>query len=81
MLGELFLEGGDQLSALLVDRAHPAEKLVMLRDLEHPLARHVLAPQHVLEERHHVVGAFGPAERDDEQGVVGMIGSRRVGHL
>jgi hypothetical protein len=42
----------------------------MLRDLEHSLARHWLAAQNVFQEWHDVVGAFGAAERDNQDGVV-----------
>ena len=58
--GQLALERRDQLPVLLVDRADAAEVLVVLGDFEHPLARHVLAAEHVFEKRQHVVGPSGP---------------------
>ena len=69
VLGELPLDRRDQLAVLGVDRADAAEQVVVLRDLEQPLARDAASARHVLEERQHVVRALRPAERDDEQGV------------
>ncbi|GAA3100734.1 hypothetical protein GCM10020001_016970 [Nonomuraea salmonea] len=60
----------DQVAVLLVDRADPAEALVVLGHFEQPLARHATAAHDVLQERHHVVGTLGAAEREDQQGVV-----------
>ena len=62
-----------------VDRADAAEALVVVRHLLEPLARDVAAARHVLEERHHVVHALGPAERDDEQRVVAAVVETRIG--
>src|SRR6185369_1424622 len=61
---ELFFECRDQISILLVDWTDATEHLVVLRNAEHPFARHIPAAQDVLEERHHIVHSFRPAERD-----------------
>ena len=66
---ELRPERGDQRPVLRVDRAHAAEERVVLGDLLEPLARHVPAARHVLEEGHDVVHPLRPAERDDEDRV------------
>jgi hypothetical protein len=67
---ELALERVDQRAVLCVDRAHAAEALVMVGDVEEPLTRDVAAAGDVLEERHHVVRPLRPAEGDDEQRVI-----------
>src|ERR1043165_7081095 len=61
---QLCFERRDQIPVLLIDRTDAAKHLVMLRDLEHPLARHVAPAQDVLEERNDIVHAFRSAERD-----------------
>ena len=43
----------------------------MLAYLLESLARDAPAARHVLEEGQHVVGLLGPAEGDNQQGVVG----------
>ena len=63
-------QGGDQFAALIVDRAAPAEVVVVLRHLQHALARHVAAAQDVLEERDHVCRTFRTAEGHDQNGIV-----------
>ena len=59
---------------LAVDRADTAEVIVVLGDLLEPLAGDVAAPGDVLEERHHVVQALGPAEADDQDRVEVRLG-------
>ncbi len=77
--GELGLERRDQIAVLLVDRADAAEELVVMADLREPLARDVASARDVLEERDHVVGPLGAAERDDEQRVVATVVEPGVG--
>src|SRR5579863_3934272 len=60
----------NQLARLLVDRTLAAEVVVVLRDREHPLARHVASPQHIFEEGNYIVRRFGPAEGDHHDCVV-----------
>jgi hypothetical protein len=66
---ELTPQGVDQRAVLIVDRAPASEALVVARDVLEPLARDVATTRDVLEERHDVVHAFGPAESDDENGI------------
>ena len=66
---ELGPQRGDQGAVLRVDRADAVEALVVAGNLLEPLARDVAPARDVLEERHHVVHALGPAERDDEERV------------
>src|SRR6185312_15334024 len=58
-------------SALLVDRAHPADRVVVLGHAGQPLRGDAAAAGDVLQERHDVSGAFRAAERDEQEGVVG----------
>ena len=73
---QLDLERCDQRAVLLVDRADAAEQLVVMRDVEQPLARDATPAGHVLEERHDVVRTFGAAERDDDDRVERRVGGR-----
>ena len=61
---------GDQLAHLVVERAFAAEMLVMRGDFEHPLARGRSGHAGRFRERQHVLHFLGPAESDDEQGIV-----------
>ena len=66
---QLALEGGNQGPVLGVDRAYAAKVIIMLGHGQHPLARHVLAAQHVFQKRNDVVRLFRAAERYYEQGI------------
>ena len=44
--------------------------VVMLGHRQHALARHIAAPQHILEERNYVVSGLGSAEGDHNNGIV-----------
>ena len=68
--GEVLAERGEERAVLVVDRGAAAEQEVVLADLLQPLARDAPAAGDVLEERHDVLGLLGPAERDQQQGVV-----------
>ena len=74
---QLRLERGDQLAVLGVDRADAAEQLVVVRDVEQPLARDVAAARDVLEERQHVVRPLRAAERDEHDRVELVRGPAR----
>jgi hypothetical protein len=52
----------DQRAVLGVDGALAIEVVIMLRDFQHSLARHILPAQHVLEERDHLVVALRASE-------------------
>ena len=52
--GEVLPDGREQVPALLVDRADPAEEVVVVGDLGQPLAGHAAAAGDVLQERHDV---------------------------
>ena len=67
---EVGADRGQQVPALLVDRAHPADRVVVLGHARQPLRRDAAAAGDVLQERHHLVGAFRAAERDKQEGVV-----------
>ena len=69
---ELGPQRGQQLPALVVDRAPAAEQEVVLAHLGQPLAGNAAAPGDVLQERHHVLGTFGPTEGQQQHRVVGI---------
>ena len=66
---------GQQVPALLVDRADPADRVIVLGHAGQPLRRDAAAARDVLQERHDVVGAFRAAERDEQESVVGRHAS------
>ena len=70
---------GQQVPALLVDRAHPADRVVVLGHAGQPLRRDAAAAGDVLQERHDVVGAFRTAERDEQESVIGRHASIQPG--
>ena len=81
---QLGLERGDQRAVLGVDRTDAAEQLVVVGDVEQPLARDVASARDVLEERQHVIRPFGAAERDEHDRVElvrGPARDRAVGGL
>ena len=68
-------QGGDQRAVLVVDGALAAEAVIILGHLEHALARDVPSAQDVLEKRHHVLRLVGPAEREQQHGIVAGLRS------
>ena len=64
------LQRGDQLAALIVDRAATAKVVVMFRDRQHTFPRDISAAQHVLEEGNYVFALFGSAKRQEQQSVI-----------
>ena len=68
-----------QVPALLVDRAHPADRVVVFGDARQPFGRDPTAAGDVLQERHHLVGALWAAERDKQERVVGRHASIQPG--
>ena len=87
-VGVEFVDQGRQQGPVLgVDRADAAEQLVVPRDLQQPLARHILAAGDVFQKRHDVVRPFRPAEgeqqaerrrEDSDWSAFHTIGKRRV---
>ena len=77
---EVRADSREQSAALIVDRAPPAEVVVVLPDCLQPLARDAATSRDVLEERHDVARLLGSTERHEEQCVVRVGGmSRRHG--
>ena len=64
----------DQRAVDPVDGRHPTEVQIVLGDGHQPLRRYAPAARHVLQERHDLLGALGPAEGQQQQGV------KRLGH-
>ena len=60
----------DQGEVLRVDRTRATKMVVVLGHLEHSLTRHVATTEHILEKRHHIVGAIGPSERNEQHRIV-----------
>src|SRR4029453_3663787 len=69
--GEVGTNGGEQLAALVVDRAPATEAVVVLAHLREPFGWDVAATGDVLQERDHVIWALRPAKRQEQQRVVG----------
>src|SRR6202011_1956442 len=69
--GKLVRQSGGQSPVLAVERAHASEGPVVLGDLLDPVGRYRAAPEDIVEEGEHVVVALGPAEGQDNDGVVG----------
>ena len=65
------LDGPNQSTALFIDGADSAKVVVVFGDFEHSFAGHILSPQDVFEEGHHVLGAFGAPEGDHQNRVDG----------
>jgi hypothetical protein len=68
---EFVFDGSEQSAVLSVDGADATEMLIVLGNLEHPLVGDVAASEDVFEEWQNVVRAFGAAEGDEKEGVVG----------
>ena len=66
---QLLLQGGDEGTVLGVDRAHPAEAVIMLGHLEQAPAGYVAPRGDVLEEGEDIVGTLRPAEGHHHEGV------------
>ena len=79
VLGEVLAQRVQQFPVLGVDGADAAEQEVVLPHLLEPLAGDAAATGDVLQERDHVVGAFGAAEGQQQQGVIGA-GIALFGH-
>ena len=65
VLGKIFLDRGNQITILLIDRANATKVFVMLGDFQHPFVRNVFSSQDVFKKRHHVILAFRAAEGND----------------
>jgi hypothetical protein len=70
VFGEFGFEGREEFAALVVDRAHAVEVVIVFGDFEHALARDVFASEHIFKEGNNVVVFFGASEGDEEEGVV-----------
>src|ERR1700730_3253147 len=68
--GQFGLEVRDELPVLVVDRALAPELVVVFRHFQDALARHVLATQDILEERHYFFGPLRTPEGSDQNRVV-----------
>ena len=61
---------GNQIAALLIDRAAPIEMVVVFRHGEHAFAGNIAAAQNIFKEGNYVVTALRPAEGYKQQSVV-----------
>ncbi len=80
VVGEVLAQGVQQGAVLVIDGADPAELEVVLPDFLQAFLRDAPPARDVLQERDHVVRAFGTAEGEQEQGVV-RGGIERVWHV
>src|SRR5262245_40029653 len=69
--GKVGTNSGEQLPALVVDRAPATVAVVVLPYLREPFGWDAAAAGDVLQERDHVVRALRPAKRQEQQRVVG----------
>src|SRR4051812_23337630 len=60
----------EQRTILRIDRADAAKMIIMLRDLQHSLARHVSAAKHVFQKRQHILAPLRTAKRNQQKSVV-----------
>src|SRR5271169_4019882 len=67
---DFLLQGRDQLAALAVDGAASAEVVIVFGHGQKPLARDVAASQHALQKWDHFRDGLGPAERNNQNGIV-----------
>ena len=68
-IGQFSLNLGDQRTIDRSDRRHPAEMQIVLGDGRQAFRWYPPAPGDVLQERHHLLGTFRPAEGQQQQGV------------
>ena len=69
-VSEFLPEGLEQGEILPVDRTASTEVVIVFRHLQHPLPGDIPAAEDVFQERHHVIGAIGAAERNQKNRVV-----------
>ena len=72
VFAQMLFDVSPELPGLGINRADTAEMVVMLRDFQHPLPGDIPAAQHILQERENLIRAFGPAEGDNQNSIVGM---------
>src|SRR5882672_1003431 len=82
MFGQLFLQSGHQVPILFVDGAFAIEVVVMLRDVQHALARDILSAQNIFQKRDDVRLLLRTAKRNYQDCLVGhrLNGHRLNGH-
>jgi hypothetical protein len=68
--GQVVADRVEQRTVQVVDGRPATEEEVVLADLLQPLAGDPAAARDVLQERHDVLGLLGPAEGDQQEGVV-----------
>jgi len=61
---EFAFQRGDQSAILFVDGALAAEAVVVFRNFQRALPRHIFPAQHILKERDDVVRPLRPTKRD-----------------
>ena len=65
MLIQLTAQRGDQIAAMIVDRATATEVMVARRDFQQAFLRDVPAASHILQKRYNVFLLFRPSKPDD----------------
>ncbi len=68
--GEVHPDRVQEVPALLIDRAHPPERVVVLGHPSEPFRRDTPAVGDVLKERQDVIGTLGSPERDKQERIV-----------
>ena len=72
-LGELRSQHLDEFFHLCIDRADTIKVLIMFGNFQQPLTGNRFTTQDVFQKRNHVIGFFGPTERNDQQGIIRAI--------
>src|ERR1039457_3771393 len=67
---KIFADSRARARALLVERAAPAGRIVMLGHRGEPLPRYAAAPGDILQKRHDLIGSFRSPEGDEQERVV-----------
>jgi len=74
---EFAFQRGDQSAVLFVDGALAAKVVVVFRNFQHALPRHIFPAQHILQERDDVFRTLRATKRDQQQGVIAFRKNRR----
>ena len=66
-------QAGNQLAALLIDRADSTEVIIVFGHFQHAFAWYRFASQHILKERDYILTLLGAAEGKDQNGVIFQV--------
>ena len=70
---QLVGQRGQQGTVFGIDRAYSAQQLIVPGNLQKPPTRNVLATDNVFQERQNIIRPLRPAERNQQESVVGRM--------